>query len=132
MAASDPITAALNIGTQLIDRLFPDPAQADEARLKLLALQQAGELAQIGVNTEEAKSASLLVSGWRPATGWVCVSACAWNWVLLPAITTGFAIVGHPIPTGVSPADLSQMLPVLLGMLGLGALRTVERLNNKA
>ena len=128
--ALDPITAALDIGGKLIDRLFPDPVQADAARLELLRLQQAGELAQISVNEREAVNTSLLVSGWRPAVGWVCVSACAWNWMLLPMIRAAGDALGHPLH--VQPADISEMLPVLMGMLGLGGLRTVERLSGKA
>ena len=67
--AFDPVTAALDIGGKLIDKLWPDPAQRDAAKLRLLELQQAGELAQISVNQEEAKSSSLFVSGWRPSIG---------------------------------------------------------------
>lgn len=128
--ALDPITAALDIGGKLIERIFPDPAQRDAARLELLRLQQAGELAQIAVNTEEARNPSVWVSGWRPGMGWICVVACAWNWVGLPVARLAGELVGHPII--LSPADLSEMLPVLMGMLGLGTLRTVERINGKA
>jgi hypothetical protein len=129
--ALDPITAALDIGGKLIDKLWPDPAERDRAKLELLKLQQAGELAQIAVNQEEAKSASVFVAGWRPSIGWVCSAACAWNWIGLPMAKFGLAMAGHPVP-GLSPADLSEMMPVLMGMLGLGALRTVEKLNSKA
>jgi hypothetical protein len=131
MAIIDPLTAVLDIGGRLIDRLWPDPAQRDAARLELLRMQQAGELAQIAVNVEEAKSASLFVSGWRPAIGWVCGVACAWNWLGLPMALFLASLLGHPV-TGLKPADLSEMWPVLMGMLGLGALRTVEKLNDVA
>lgn len=123
--ALDPISAALAIGGQVIDRLWPDPAQRAAAQLELLKLQQSGELAQIAVNTEEAKSASVFVAGWRPAIGWVCGAACAWNWIGLPVAKFGLAVAGHPLD--IAPADLAEMLPLLLGMLGLGALRTVEK-----
>ena len=126
----DPVTAALDIGGKLIDRLWPDPAQRAAAQLELLKLQQSGELAQIGVNTEEAKSPSLFVSGWRPAVGWVCVAACAWNWLGLPLCRLAGEWLGYPV--ALAPADLGEMLPVLMGMLGLGSLRTVEKLNGKA
>ena len=128
--AVDPVTAALDIGGKLIDRLWPDPIQRDAAKLKLLEMQQAGELAQIGVNVEEAKSTSLFVSGWRPGIGWICGAACAWNWVGLSVAKFVLAFAGHPIT--LAPADLTEMMPVLMGMLGLGALRTVEKLNGKA
>lgn len=126
----DPVTAALDIGGKIIDRLWPDPAQRDAAKLELLKMQQAGELAQIAVNQEEAKSSSILVSGWRPAIGWCCGAACAWNWIGLSVAKFALAVAGHPIQ--LAPADLSEMMPVLMGMLGLGALRTVEKLRDKA
>lgn len=70
MAAADPITAALNVGNSIIERLWPDPAQQAEAKLKLLALQQSGELGQItaasNIITAEANSESWLARNWRP------------------------------------------------------------------
>jgi hypothetical protein len=128
--ALDPVTAALDIGSKLITRLWPDPAQAAAAQLELLRMQQAGELAQIAVNTEEARSPSLFVAGWRPGLGWCCVLACSWNWLLLPVARLAGELLGHPV--ALSPADLTEMLPILMGMLGLGTLRTVERINGKA
>ena len=128
--ALDPISAALDIGGKVIDRLWPDPAQAAAAKLELLKLQQSGELAQIAVNTEEAKHPSVFVSGWRPAIGWICGAACAWNWIGLPALKAGLMMVGKPL--ALAPADLTDMLPILMGMLGLGGLRTIEKLNGAA
>lgn len=129
--ALDPVTAVLDIGGKLIDRFFPDPAQRDQAKLELLKMQQAGELAQLAVNQEEAKNASVFVAGWRPAIGWICGSACAWNWIGLPIAKFLLVMSGHSVPP-LSPADLSEMMPVLMGMLGLGGLRTLEKLNGKA
>lgn len=124
------LTAALNLGGLLIERIWPNPEDQAAARLKLLELQQSGELAQIAVNTEEARNPSLWVSGWRPGMGWVCVAACAWNWLGLPVARLVGDLAGVPI--ALAPADLGEMLPVLMGMLGLGTLRTVERINGKA
>jgi hypothetical protein len=128
--ALDPVTAALDIGGKVIDRLWPNPADAAAAKLELLKLQQSGELAQIGVNQEEAKSSSVFVSGWRPAIGWICGTACAWNWIGLPVCKLLMAMFNHPL--NISPADLGEMMPVLMGMLGLGGLRTIEKLNGVA
>ena len=74
--------------------------------------------AQIEVNKEEAKG-NWFQSGWRPATAWICVCGFAVNFLISPlAAPFGFAI---------PQADTSTMLPVLMGMLGLGGLRTYER-----
>lgn len=126
----DPVTAALDVGGKLIDRLWPNPEDQAAARLKLLELQQSGELAQLAVNAAEARHPSIWVSGWRPGMGWVCVAACAWNWLGLPVARLAGELAGHPI--ALAPADLSEMLPVLAGLLGLGTLRTVERINGRA
>ena len=128
--ALDPLTAALDLGGKLIDRILPDPEERVKAKLALMQLQQSGELAQIAVNQEEARSSSVFVAGWRPAIGWVCGSACAWNWIGLPIAK--FALLLNGVTVTLAPADLSEMMPVLMGMLGLGALRTMEKLNGSA
>lgn len=123
------VGALLEVGSKILDRLFPDPAQADAAKLELLKMQQTGELAQMTgqmeINKVEAASPSVFTSGWRPFIGWVCGAGCAWNWIVLPVAQFVFQVAGHPLP--VDQADLSEMLPVLIGMLGLGTLRTYER-----
>lgn len=132
--ALDPVTAVLDIGGKLIDRLWPDPTQAAAAKLELIKLQTNGELqviaGQLEINKVEAANASVFVSGWRPFIGWVCGGACAWNWIGLPIAKVVAVWLGHPIT--LSPADLSEMLPVLIGMLGLGGLRTAEKINGVA
>jgi len=128
--ALDPITAALDVGGKIIDKLWPDPVEREKAQIALFQLQQSGELAQIGVNAEEAKSGSVFVSGWRPSIGWVCSAACAWNWIGLPMAKAGLLIAGHSFD--LKPADLSEMMPVMLGMLGLGAMRSFDKVKGVA
>ena len=139
------IAPILEIGKGIINRLFPDPAAAAAAQLELLKMQQNGDLAllasetdlaklQIQVNVEEAKHANIFVSGWRPAVGWCCAAAFAYSYVILPFAqflvftfgTTAMAAQLKLAPT----LELSEMLPVLFGMLGLGGLRTVEKVKN--
>lgn len=137
----DPVTALLDVGSKVIDRLWPDPAQRDAAKLELFKMQQSGELAvlasdtalaegQLKVNEAEATSGSLFVAGWRPAIGWICGAACAWNWIGLSIANIALSLAGHPLE--LAKADITDMLPVLMGMLGLGAMRTVETLRGKA
>jgi len=137
----DPITILMGLGSKVIDRLWPDPAERDAAKLELLKMQQSGELAQLSaetslmieqikVNAAEAQHASVFVSGWRPGVGWVCVAACGWNWIGLPIAKVIAVILGHPID--LASADLTEMLPILMGMLGLGGLRTIEKLQGRA
>jgi hypothetical protein len=127
--ALDPVSLLLDIGSKVIDRVFPDPAQKAAAQLELFKLQQTGELTQItgqlAVNQEEAKSASLFIAGWRPFIGWACGVAFACNFVVGPIGVFVAAFLGKTVvfPT----LALSEMMPVLLGMLGLGAYRTYEK-----
>jgi len=126
--ALDPITAALDIGGKLIDRLWPDPLQRDAARLQLLNLQQSGELAaitgQLEINKIEAANQNLFVSGWRPAVGWVCVAGLSYQFLFYP--------VAVAYLKEIISLDMGTLLALLTGMLGIGGLRTMEKLNGVA
>ena len=128
------IGSAVTAISSIVGKFFPDKTQAEKDQMALVMLQAQGDinanLAQLGVNQAEAANPKLFVSGWRPFVGWVCGSACAWNWIGLPIANFVMAMVHRPI--ALAPADLTQMLPLLMGMLGMGALRTYEKLNNVA
>ena len=130
----DPVTALFEVGSKVLDRILPDPAQQAAAKLELLKLQQNGELAQItgqmDINKVEAASSSLFVSGWRPSIGWVCGAGFAVQFVIGPLAEWGSALYGHPVKF--PQMDTGTMMPLLLGMLGLGGLRTAEKLADKA
>ena len=125
----------ISAGTTLIERLFPDPEQADRAKLELFKMQQSGELAALAAETDLAKgqleinkaeaSAGAFRGGWRPAIGWTCAAGLAYNFVLRPLLTFALEYSGAP---GELPAlDLSELMPLMLGMLGLGGLRSWEK-----
>ena len=88
--AFDPVSAAFDVGGKLIDRLWPDPAQRDQAKLKLMELQQSGALAQLAAETELSKGAAdivkaeaaggFLASSWRPITMLVFVALIVARW----------------------------------------------------
>lgn len=126
-----------DIGMKLIERFFPDPATANEAKLKLLEMQQAGELAHLTANTDlakgqlevnkvEAAREGIFVSGWRPFIGWTCGGAFAYKFVLAPFIVLILDAMGIHLILPV--LDFTEMSTVLLGMLGLGAMRTTEKI----
>jgi hypothetical protein len=105
----------------VIGRIWPDKTEAEKQQLAAAVQLVQG---QLEINKVEAASPSVFVSGWRPFIGWVCGLACAWNWIGLP-------ILRMYVPD-LTPANLTEMMPVLMGLLGLGALRTVEKINNVA
>ncbi len=81
---------------------------------------------QLDINKIEASNEKLFVSGWRPAIGWICGLAFATNYVIVPLTVFLCAIFGHPL-SDVPTFDMGELTPVLLGMLGLGGLRTFEK-----
>jgi hypothetical protein len=127
--ALDPISAVLDIGGKLIDRLWPDPTQKAAAALELLKLQQSGELAQIAgqmdINKTEAANPSVFVAGWRPFVGWICGLGLGWDVIIRPTIQWGANLFGRPLV--LAPLDLSTLVPLLMGMLGLGAMRSYDK-----
>ncbi len=135
--AFDPVSIGLEVVGKVIDRLFPDPVQRDTAKLELFKAQQAGEfkqldqsfqlaIEQIKVNAVEAASASTFVAGWRPAAGWVCVFGLMYMTLFRPLMSWVATIwAWGAIPPVV---DTTVLFELLGGMLGLGVLRTYEKI----
>lgn len=115
--------------TSLLDKFIPDADERNRLahEISTMAERHAQELAkaQIAVNKEEAKSSSMFVAGWRPAVGWVCVTGMAFNFVVVPLGNFACSLYGMDIV--LPPLDISEMMPVLMGMLGLGAMRSYEK-----
>jgi hypothetical protein len=125
----DPISAILNIGNTLINKLFPDPAEAAKAQLALLKMQQDGELAamvaQTDINKVEAASQSIFVAGWRPFCGWVGGAGLAYAAIVEPLMRLLASLYGY---TGNFPAiDTTITMQILFGLLGLGAMRSYDK-----
>ena len=120
--AHDPLTAGIDLAGTVINKIWPDKSEAERQQLAAAVQIVQG---QLDINKAEASSSSIFVAGWRPFIGWVCGMGCAWNWIGLPVAKFGLAVYGHPL--ALEPADLSEMMPLLLGMLGLGGLRTFEK-----
>jgi hypothetical protein len=130
--ALDPLTAAMDIGGKLIDHFFPDAEKQAAARLELLKLQQSGALAtmvaQTDTNKVEAASTNMFVAGWRPAIGWICGLGLLSQFVIGPFATWGAALCGKIL---IFPSlDMGTLLTLLMGMLGLGGMRTYEKIQD--
>lgn len=115
--------------TGLLDKFIEDKDKKNAIAFELstMAERHAQELAkaQLEVNKTEAAHKSLFVSGWRPAVGWVAVLGMASNFLVIPVANFVLALADSTIIVPI--LDLSEMMPVLLGMLGLGAMRTAEK-----
>ena len=115
--------------TSLLDKFVEDKDQKAKLAQEVATMAQrhAQELAkgQLEVNKAEAQHKSLFVSGWRPAVGWCCVFGMMGNFMVIPF--TNFVLALLKIDVVVPLIDTATMMPVLMGMLGLGAMRTYEK-----
>ena len=109
----------------IIDSLHTSQEEKDNAKIKLQALENELKTKQIDVNKVEAGHRSIFVAGWRPFLGWVSGISVAFVYLFQPFIVMVLKIFGSDIelPT----LDLSQLMPLILGMLGLGGLRSFEK-----
>lgn len=123
------IDSLLSIGAKIIDRVIPDKAAAAQAQAELVKMQVSGELEQLAgqleVNKVEAAHSSVFVSGWRPFIGWVCGAALAYQFVIRPIVTWAVPSLGYSIAE--MPGLDDNLWELLTGMLGLGGLRTYEK-----
>ena len=113
----------------LLDKFIEDKDVKNKLAhdLSTMAERHAQELAkgQLEINKTEAAHKSLFVAGWRPAIGWICGLGMASNFLLIPIANFVLALTGSAIV--VPLLDTGEMMPVLMGMLGLGAMRTYEK-----
>jgi len=126
----DPLTSIFDLGKSVVERIWPDANKRAEEMRKLEELKQRGDLAyldahvkllvgQLEINKVEAASKSLFVAGWRPFIGWVCGLGLAYNIILSPFLDIWFTMPN---------VNTEALYPVLMGMLGIGGMRTVEKL----
>jgi hypothetical protein len=131
------IGSIFEFGGKVIDKIFPDKDAADKAKIAMFELQQKGELQQLSnafelaikqgeINVTEARSLSTFVAGWRPFVGWVCGFALAYNYVLMPLIVWGALWYDASAPQ-MPVLDSGELMTLLLGMLGLGAMRSFDK-----
>lgn len=126
---------------KIIDKFVPDAAKKAELQLELAKLQYSQEgaeleanvkaaVGQLEVNKAEAANPSLFVSGWRPFVGWLCAGGIGFQVILAPLLEWGSALAGAP--TQFPQLDTSTLTTMLLGMLGLGGMRTFEKIQGVA
>lgn len=121
------INPFMSVINKVLDRVIPDKNARAAAGEELNAAEQSGELqlmlGQLEVNKVEAAHKSLFVSGWRPMVGWVCGIGLGYNVIVSPFLDIWFDM---PV------VDPAMLYPVLMGMLGMGGLRTAEKFKGVA
>lgn len=130
-AVLGPLTSA--VGT-VIDRVIVDKNAAEKAKLEiereLLRSSVQGELAQLEINKIEAASPNIFVAGWRPFIGWVCGIALALQYAIMPQVIWVASLFDATIP--MPPAIDQILVELVFALLGLGTLRTVEKIKGVA
>jgi hypothetical protein len=135
------LLALLPTLSDILDKILPDKGAADAAKLKLVELAQQGELAklnaevtlatgQMDINKVEAASTRLFVAGWRPFVGWICGLTLGFKYIGGPLLSMLLQAIGHPVTLPPIPAE--DLWPVLAGLLGLSASRSVEKVKGAA
>jgi hypothetical protein len=130
--ALDPVTAILNIGGTIIDRLIPDKTQAAAYKAQLIQAELNGELQnahdQLNVDAVEAASNSKFVAGWRPFIGWICGGALAYAYIVQPFIVAIATIAKVKFdPTALPHLNMTELLGLLGTMMGNSVLRSVDK-----
>jgi hypothetical protein len=125
------IPGMVQAGLKIIDKIIPDADAKNRAKeaweLEVIKVAQAESVAQSVTNTAEAAHSSFFVSAWRPFVGWVCGIGFAWATIGQPILSFTYALIHkQPAPVIALPTDI--LMTTLLGMLGLGTLRTFEKL----
>ena len=112
------ISALIGPVSAILDKVIPDKDLREKLSHEIATMADKQMSAQIEVNKVEAAHKSIFIAGWRPACGWVCISALAYSTIISPILGIWFTV---PV------VDTSLLTTVLMGMLGLGAMRTFEK-----
>lgn len=123
----------LDLGKSILERFVPDPEKKREAEMELLRMAAEGELkqviAQLEINAREAQHPSIFVAGWRPAFGWCGAAGFVYATILQPLLSWWAGIRGWPAPPTL---NMDLMWVVVTGMLGIGGLRSIEKMKGAA
>lgn len=124
------LTALIGPASKLLGKFIKDKDKQMQLAhdLSTMAEKHAQELAkgQLAINKEEAKSGNIFIAGWRPFIGWSCGVALVWHFIAAPFIIFFAALFGATLPP-LPEFDMGSLMTVLMGMLGLGGLRTFEK-----
>ncbi len=121
---------AIAAGLKVIDKFIPDPTLKAKMEAELRSGLLEADKGQMEVNKVEATHRSIFVAGWRPFIGWVCGSAFAMHFVIVPLMQLASIYADFTPP--ILSFDMESLLTVMMGMLGLGGMRTYEKMKGVA
>jgi hypothetical protein len=111
--------------SQILDKFVADKDLKAKLQHELNTELHKANMAQLEVNKVEAAHKNMFVAGWRPFVGWCCASALAYHFILQPILVFVLSLSGYQV--ALPEFDMSSLMTVLLGMLGLGGMRTIEK-----
>ena len=111
--------------SKILDKFVADKDLKAKLQHELNTELHKANMAQLEVNKVEAAHKNMFVAGWRPFVGWCCASALAYHFILQPILVFVLSISGYQV--ALPEFDMSSLMTVLLGMLGLGGMRTLEK-----
>ena len=135
------LDSVIGAGLKLLDKFIPDvnarAAAKEEIERAMLSEASKALSDQRDINKVEAASPSMFVAGWRPAVGWLCVATLAWQWFLAPMLTWGISttqiiLAVKAVVPALPTLGTEEVQALLYALLGIGGLRTVEKVTGSA
>lgn len=125
-----PAIDAVSAVGNAVDQLFTSDEERAQAALLMEKLRQKPQILQAEINRVEAAHRSLFVAGWRPFIGWVCGAGFLWAFLIHPLFEWGIALNGLDV---VAPDIVTDnMMELVLALLGLGTLRSIEKMTGRS
>ena len=120
------IGQVIEVADKVLGKFIPDKNLKMKLQKEMTMAFHDANLAQIQLNKQEAAHKNIFVAGWRPFVGWTCGIALAYHFILSPIIET--ILIAFGVTTELPSFEFSQLSSILMGMLGLGGLRTYEKM----
>lgn len=120
------IGQVIEVADKVLGKFIPDKNLKMKLQKEMTMAFHDANLAQIQLNKQEAAHKNIFVAGWRPFVGWTCGVALAYHFILSPIIET--ILIAFGVSTDLPSFEFSQLSSILMGMLGLGGLRTYEKM----
>ena len=120
------IGQVIEVADKVLGKFIPDKNLKMKQQKEMTMAFHDANLAQIQLNKQEAAHKNIFVAGWRPFVGWTCGVALAYHFIVSPIVET--ILIAAGVAVDLPSFEFSQLSSILMGMLGLGGLRTYEKM----